>query len=479
MLSRCARRVLVAMSLVPVALGGCDDDANVDRRIPDGGPLDASPDAWPDAHPDARSDADPDASTVSQLDRERDPVVFTGAEAAPLLGKRPASLVAFAYGAEGWRQIPLQVDERVQADLGKISGNSNANGVTVNVYADPATSVGADVDLDVDADDEIVLMASDTGARAMVTQPPAGTVDGSGVEVTVRDALNEARTRYAYLFVHDGSLDSAAGKKYATYAFARDSSTVTTEVYAQHFLGRWISDELRIKAGTGVDILDRNKTYFAPGQGCGENEESFNSCGGPFLANKDGAVRAIRAYMGACSGAHTERDHVFYAARADIRTILRVHAIPSIIDAIGYSPDAKGMMYFSNRLPSGDAIDGIPAASAPQGKPEWELVTGPQGSVSWSLAIDTDLPNPVESYYDDNASHNECTGSGHAYGLSGTYVSQQLPCTDPVTCKSSARRLSGTRIAYFGAPGWTASDAAKLDALAKRPLTATCASITF
>ena len=63
-------------------------------------------------------------------------------------------------------------------------------------------------------------------------------------------------------------------------------------------------------------------------------------------------MRAIRSYIGANSGPLTQRDHIFYARREDIRTFLRVHAIPGVLDFFDYSSAAIGMTYRNNATPA-------------------------------------------------------------------------------------------------------------------------------
>ena len=80
----------------------------------------------------------------------------------------------------------------------------------------------------------------------------------------------------------------------------------------------------------------------------GARENTFNDAEGAFIANKSGPVRAIRSYIGANSGPLTQREHIFYERRQDIRTFLRVHAIPGIMDYFDYAPAASGMTYKNN-----------------------------------------------------------------------------------------------------------------------------------
>jgi hypothetical protein len=462
-------------------------DAPVDARgdespAPDSGrdattdaPADALPDGATDATTDAAIDAATDAGVPTTIDRQLDPVVFTGADATALVGLAPASLVAFAYRAGSWTQVPVQVDQRVAVDLGAIYAQA-ATGVMVTVYADPKTNVGADPNPDIDADDEIVFMAGDAADRAPAGSLPNGVVAGTGVEVTLSDPLTNGTPTYAYLFEQAGSLDPGAGQKYVTYTFAASSSTVVTDAYSEHFVGRWINDQLQLTSGaaTGVDILDQNKVQFGPGQGCGENEQTFNQAEGVFIADTDGPVRGVRSFVGAASGPYTQQDHLFYRSRQDTRTFLRVHPIPGIMELVDYSQAAVGMTYYNDGFLAGDTIDGVaPSTAPPPTARAWELVTGLPGSVAYSYDVASDIAGlGVTLYYEDNASDNECTPGGHSYGLSGPYVTTSIPCTDPTlaSCTGAVSHLTGVRIAYFGAPGWTAADGPSLDALAKNPL---------
>ena len=108
----------------------------------------------------------------------------------------------------------------------------------------------------------------------------------SGVKVRVRiDARRPDAGRLVYLFKRSGSLSPGAGKQYVNYtstccrATTRrtyklqdgpnpENSTVTTPYYSHHFADRWLDDQLRVTAAgaSGVDILDRHKALFAPGQ---------------------------------------------------------------------------------------------------------------------------------------------------------------------------------------------------------------------
>src|SRR4030095_12014502 len=125
-----------------------------------------------------------------------------------------------------------------------------------------------------------------------------------------------------------------------------ENSSVSSDKYSTHFSDRWIKDEYKDKVSTsnGEDFLDRNQNFYSPGD-CARTEKSFSLAEGCFLTNKDGAVRSIRAYMGANSGKLVQRTHYFYEGREDILTDMRVHSISSMYDIFDYDSNAIGMTY--------------------------------------------------------------------------------------------------------------------------------------
>jgi len=430
------------------------------------------------------------AAGGSTLGRPADPVVLTGADVPPLRGMAPGLLVAFRYDG-GWQQVPVQVDERAYIDLGKVYGGA-AVGVPVLSYTDAGTFTGADADPNIDDNDEIVVMAKDAGGAPPAFSEPAGVVANSGVQVSVADVATAA-SGVVYLFRQDGSLDPAAGAAYVTYAFNLlsgpylttynktngpnpENSTASSPYYAHHFGDRWMSDELRVYAGgaTGADILDRHKALFAPGN-CARSEDTFDSGEGAFIVNKSGPVRALRGYIGANSGPYTQREHVFYERRQDITTFLRVHSIGSVMDFFDYSPDAAGMTYRNSLNLGGVTIDGVPDSVTP-GQPAWESVDGAQGSLVIAHGVSTDLAGfaPTSYYLDDTTPdppvEQQCTGDAFAYGSSGPWVNQAIPCTDPKTCTTPNHLVTKRRL-YYGAPGLTAADAQAVYDAASTPLT--------
>lgn len=447
------------------------------------------------------------AAGGSTLNRPADPVVLTGADVPSLQGVAPGDIVAFSYSG-GWQQIPVQVDQRFPQTLSAIYNNTppptSSTNITVLVYADPNTFTGADPNPKLDGDDEIAFMAKDAGGAPPPFSEPAHVAYGSGVELTISDPLQPSQTGVVFLFKQDGTLSPGAGQQYVSYAFNllsgpyrttyhladgpnAENSTLTTPYYARHFGDRWLDDELHVTAGSasGVDILDRHKALFAPGN-CVRSEDTFDNGDsggypgeGAFIVNKVGPVRAIRSWVGANSGPNTQREEVFYAQREDIRTYLRVHSIPSIMDFFDYSPAAAGMTYYNDFNLGGVTIDGVPDTPA-LGPIHWEMVTGAQGSLVMAGAISTNIPSfGYTSYYLDSTAPpvTQCTGDAFAYGSSGVYVNQSVPCTDPgLSCTTY---LNTVRTMYYGPPGETVAAAQTLSAQATAPLTFTASAWTM
>ncbi len=436
--------------------------------------------------------------------RQADPVVLTGADAPTLIGAPVNGVVGFRWTGSAWVQIPVQIDERAVVNFTKIYRNPHANfygsdvsQVSALVYTSGSTWTGPDPVKGFDSNDELAFMARDSGSAAPSgTTQPAGTASGSGVQVQITDPLVPGSDAYVYLFRKSAGsrLSPGAHKNYVHYTFKLlsgsykrtysltgadnpENSTVTGASYVRHFSDRWVTDQLRVTAAgaSAPDILDRQKVLFAPGY-CGRSEDTFDATGpygtaeGAFIVNKTGPVRAIRSYVGANSGPSTERTDIFYDRREDLRTDLRVHSIPSIMDFVDYSPAASGMTYRNSVNPGGVTIDGVPD-SLTAGAPEWEQVTGAQGTVTYVNALHTSFtPTGLTSWYEDNNTNptTQCTGDSAAYGSSGTYINGTIPCTDPG--HGCTDWLWSTRTMFYDAPGGTAASAAADAADAENPL---------
>ena len=434
------------------------------------------------------------SSTVPPISEGRlaDPVVVSGAAVPSLRSVPIGDIVAFRWSTR-WVQVPVQVDQRKMVELNTVYGQpaNTVNPVNAVVYADAKTYAGAGSGV-LGALDEIAFMARDTGAALPPAfSEPVGVVHNSGVRIRATDPLTGA-AGYVFLFRRAGTtLSPGAGIRYVNYAFGLlsgaykttyhfsagpnpENSSVVTPSYQRHFSDRWLDNQIVIKAGasTRVDIVDRHKALFAPGN-CGRSEDTFDSGEGAFIANISGPVRAIRSYIGANSGPYTERTHIFYDRREDIVTDLRVHPIGSIMDFWDYSPAASGMRYTNSRNLTGVVVDGVPDTLA-AGTPAWEKVDGAQGALTHVERLVTNVsPLTTTNYYYDNKTVpnpvTQCTGDEYSYGSSGMRVTSALPGTDPHL--GYTKTFQGRETLFFEAPGRPASTAQSHSGQADTPLT--------
>jgi hypothetical protein len=431
----------------------------------------------------------PPAAPAALSDRQADPVVVTGVQVASLKGTPVGDVVAFSWRAGAWSQIPVQVDQRKTVELNTVYGKpaNTTNPVFATVYADPNTFVGAGSGVLGDLD-QIAFMAADTGDVAPSANP-ADVVPASRVHLTITDP-RDGHQASAYLFRRASSaLSPDAGRRYVFYSFQLvsgaykttyrfdvgpnpETSSVRTSDYTRGFHDRWQDDVLTVNTpgASGVDILDRQKELFAPGN-CVRSEDTFDTGEGAFIANISGPVRAIRSFIGANSGPYTERTQIFYAEREEDVTDLRVHAIPGVMNFFDYSNAARGMTYSNSLNTGGFAIDGKPDSVVP-GRQQWDKVDGPQGALTHVWTLQTSIsPITVTNYYEDNDTNpsTQCTGDSVALGSSGSWITSALPNTDPHN--GTAATLSGTDTMFYESPGRSASDASLHAAQVANPLT--------
>jgi hypothetical protein len=426
------------------------------------------------------------------------PIVLEGADLPDLLGAAPGDIVAFRHvrveDVPTWQQVPVQVDERAMVDFGTNPSGGQVGGVTNGTiygntprglsalqYTDPSTFVGADPDATFDADDELAFMLRDAGGSPRADDPPIGNppgvVAGSGVLVNLTDPLT-GKLGWLYLF-ESASLDPAAGADYVDYDFNLTSgpykttyrvddgpnpetSTVFTDNYEIRYPDRWMDSDWRITAGSasGVDVLDGLKFRFG-WTTCGRSNATFIDEEGAFVANIDGPVRAIRSYVGANSGPYTQRTHLFYRARHDIVTDLRVHAIPATYEHYDFSSAAIGMEYRSSEQTSPIVIDGVPDAVSST-IPTWEVVTGGQGTLLMTSTVETSIPGDRNAMSDQffrdelNSPVQKCWGDdNHFLGATGenSTLAGGVPNTDPaIEAPPALDTFKAIRTIQFDAP---------------------------
>ncbi|MEM8523494.1 MAG: fibronectin type III domain-containing protein [Bacteroidota bacterium] len=453
--------------------------------------------------------------------RDKDPVVIRGNNLSCMVGIQPGQIVAFAFNG-GWQQIPVQIDEIVLKDIADAYGSRNdciersSENVEwmVEYYADTNTDVGPDNNALFDNNDELVFMAKDAGSRSTSNNCPNGVIASTKCEITVRDPLNNSIWGYVYVFQQTGSLNQSAGQNYVSYNYSYannykstydvcvfngtnnnpEKSVVTTSEYSSEFSQRWVEDVLKITAGNanGKDILDAHQ-IFINASACNRNEQVFSDGKGPLVANKDGAVRAIRSVMGAKSGTFTQQTIKFTQYQAAYTIHYRLHTANGYTDVFDFSSDATGMTYYSDRATGGVTINGNPDNINTDEPTKWELITGQQGSLVTTFEWDTDMSlgtKPqfdsgsreayLSAYYSDKGSAADfsCTGDGRSYGSCGFSLDSK-ECTDrradfsdyPECRGNSVRFFDEFRTHYYLPPNTTTGQASTYGNYGCNPLT--------
>ncbi len=438
------------------------------------------------------------AYKLEEYNRRAEPVVMKGEEcSATFIGQNIEDIVGFRFENDNWIQIPVQIDEMVELDMSTPYGTSYTEGLvgqTYLFYTDENTFIGADSDPGFDENDELVFMVSDAGMYAETNSNPPGVIDGSGVEVEVLDPLNSSR-RYVYLYLQDGSLLQDAGVQYVDYQFeplydnypitdGTENTWINTDYYSWNFSDTWVSDGMQIKHGTvpGDDLLEKQLLLLGPDL-CEQNEmvfsDSFNLS--VFLTNKNGAVRAIRSYMGAGDYAFTQRTHLFYQRKQDIITDIRTDQPLLYYDLFNYNSNIQGLSYTNNGFVDGIPIDGINENNATDFLLEWEMVTGDQGTLFLMHNVDQGASESftvqVDNYWNDGAQGSDynCLDNGSGYGSSGIIVNVPNICTEPLNQACSEDDfLKLERSIYFEKPNLSVLDAFVHDRYNDVPLQMTC-----
>ena len=347
-------------------------------------------------------------------------------------------VAAYKWNGAKFVEVPVQVDQRFpyflanpNSDFGVYSGTDTELTYQWDVESWKKTAgtcqaeypAGEGPMIDpvptLDDDDEIVVMASDTGAKAPSGElGPVGTEAGTRQEVAVLDPLNQ-RSTYVYLFLKDGGSKAPGyvtyqrdadadqwidrsffadddpeklgssntgygpnltgtvchptdGQKASTDRFPRDGVTVSTSAYKWYASGRWMVRGMQVaKPGQpgvyGPDLIDRWKGrafQSSPDSSIsvvGFEDEQVNwEANSALLGERTGPVRAIRETWGADSGTNVTKTETFYRDAITYRYRLRVHPIPS--DGLYTSWDYNAGVatkYYNALKPEGVDIDGV------------------------------------------------------------------------------------------------------------------------
>lgn len=366
--------------------------------------------AWPAPAARAASAHAAPASIGLPASRLFDAVTTQGARLAPLLGQPIARLALFAVGPAGLAPIPFQVDEREGTEPG------DAPWVyTLGAYAHPDSDDGA-----LDANDELVFMARDAGARAATNPPRARTT----VELEVSDPVT-GDVAYAYLASFDADpprsdqsyvrLDAQTDTVSATNYFASISTAVPIS---------WSNFTLRDARGQpSANLLDRFKVRVRALFVLGlvewkVNEEQLQSVP---VGYREGPVRVIRRVRNRLdTGLGLERsdyllDTVYYDNAVFLPAYVVVPFEPgffmkdiAIRTSVDFRRALDGWSFTSSRNPTPVAIDGVmsPAERALDlGDTDWLVLSKNDAAlISRVLVLDPRLKTVERGlYYVDDA----------------------------------------------------------------------------
>jgi len=354
------------------------------------------------------------------------PVVLTGADLPDLLGAPIGEIWAYRYDAAAgsFGQVPVQVDERIVYDL-------TQGQYPIPVYELTYDWFGGDDGL-LDGDDEVAFMARDAGDRAPDTEVWVPGADDLRVEVRLRDPLS-GNVGWVYLFTSPGLADEDPTFSYVSY-MAPDPETgiadLETPTYRIGFEGRWLLT--RLEVGAGPDLLDRLKVrgYGLVGEQTEQGYEETSHMLGAYA----GKVRAVREIQGAASGPLTTVEDIFYRDSWLRNNHLRVHLMPDVWVFLDYLPPPAPGRYYSETVPAGAPIDGVPDPPPSESLPSWEQVSLPGGTMvlhQWEL---TPFPYPspiwpcapdagITFYGRDEAAFDDESGEDNAaYGNHGIHL---------------------------------------------------------
>ena len=90
-----------------------------------------------------------------------------------------------------------------------------------------------------------------------------------------------------------------------------------------------------VNGSSGMNMWGMEDFQFNLGS-CERSAATFIHSNTAFIANIDGPLRAIRSWLGANSGAITQRQIKFYEQMEVKTTVVRVHAIPGIFGYINF-----------------------------------------------------------------------------------------------------------------------------------------------
>lgn len=383
--------------------------------------------------------------------RKYEPVIITGDQISELIGEKPSQIFGFVYIAseKRWKQIPLQVDERVLFDTSVKSKHPASDLLYVSdVPGKYGSMTMSDDNPNFDSNDEVVFMLEDAGNKAPHPDESwAADTEMHRVEIAISDPLDGGAKGYVYIFLSK-TLRYTAGDEVSYSIVAPESEQATdieTDYYFVKYSRRWVLDEIRPKSALGgdnTDLVDRVKFRAYSRTPQNETEDIWSDGPGDcfmydagcshYVGHKVGPVRAIRQVQGAASGPTTSYFSLFYRKMMTMQVNYRVHALPDLWFYMDYSKNIGEIKYYDEHN-SNVKLDGQPENLQGNTPSSWSQASSGKGSlVLWvDIRQFASLPGcDVNSYYLDNSSFSDFTGEdNNAIGNHGVHI-EEIPDTD-------------------------------------------------
>ncbi|MGD2165987.1 MAG: hypothetical protein PVH50_10715 [Anaerolineae bacterium] len=338
-----------------------------------------------DSHPVGPASAE--AAVPSSIDRDLEPVILTGEDLPLLAGAPTDSLFLYAYRGESWEQIPFQVDEK-------------DGGAYVPTMGSP-----------LDADDEIVFMASDLGARPPDEQVTATLpISPTWYRIEVTDPLSPTKKGWAYV-VRSSALTKTFTETYTLFDPATNQITTTRYTIGLaedrpyfHYLALNES---------GVDIVDRSKVRIHTNLLPIQTEESTYLQLPSLSATKEGPVRVVARQGNVMGYAGVLQTTLAYTSPLDVTTIRA---------SVDFAGTVVTSTFYNKNVAGGVPVDGAPDVVAEEPLSLWWQLSGGTGTVV-QVSDAEGTGGTLKNYYkDDDTIDPVDTGDQKSYGDAGLKV---------------------------------------------------------
>lgn len=343
--------------------------------------------------------------------RKFDPVVISGAELSPFLGKDIHKIRLYSVIIKDKRSIvqpiPFQIDER----------DENGNWIfNFDKYGNPVYLKRASLA----AQDQLVFMAKDAGDRTKTDKLEFN--EAQTIEIELTDTLNNSHA-YVYLLYFNDTPPPISPVHYVQYDPVKD--VVNAKLYEMGFSKKSpISYDYYVipksAGGEGINLFDRFKMRLDIDTSLvniHRDESQFQS---KLIGYIQGPVRIIRRVansmyiaLGFQSPAVLS-DSIYYYDFFQFPTIVdipidlqRLYIVKKarLITSTDFNHNALGMKFYNSNNPKGLMITGKMSRAQEElnrAPYDWAVVSGPQGAWMNRVVMGKDIPFTKGLYFVDD-----------------------------------------------------------------------------